>query len=237
VKVACVLVDDSGMAFDSEEQWRTVEIDRSLVGGRAGGTALDRAHELRREAPLRAIAARLTGTHTDERAWSKGASGERWASWWLNRLPDGWYVFDDVPIGTRGANIDHVVIGPAGVLTVNTKHLSGKVWVGPRSFLHNGHRTDYLPKAAREAERAARHLSAAVGRPVAVKGCIAVFADEITIKQQPVDVLAATPRGVKRWLLEQAPTLTPREVIDIAAAAAKPETWCERRSSRRPPGR
>jgi hypothetical protein len=146
---------------------------------------------------------------------------------WLNSLPDEWSVFNDIPVGERGANIDHLVVGPGGVFTVNAKNLSGKVWVGPKTFMVNGHHTDYLPKAANEAKRASRMLSAVLGHPVAVRGSLAVFADEITIKHQPEDVLVASPRSVKDWLLEQPDVLATHEVIEIAGAANKPSTWHE----------
>jgi hypothetical protein len=118
-----------------------------------------------------------------------------------------------------------MVVGPAGVFTVNTKNVSGKVWLAPRTLLVNGRKTDWLPKAAREAARASRLLSAPLGRTVPVMGVLAVFADDWTIKNRPTDVHVGTPRGVKRWLADQAPILTQRDVIEIAAAIAKPSTW------------
>jgi hypothetical protein len=54
------------------------------------------------------------------------------------------------------------------VFTINTKNLTGKVWVGPRTVLHNGHRTDYLPRAAAEARRASKLLTAALGRRIEI---------------------------------------------------------------------
>lgn len=92
---------------------------------------------------------------------AKGRQGEAFVGWLLGRLPDGWSVFSDIEVGTGDANIDHLAIGPGGVVTVNTKNLGGKVWVAPRALLHNGRKTNYLPKAAREAERA----GALVGQP------------------------------------------------------------------------
>lgn len=70
----------------------------------------------------------------------------------LGRLPGGWYAFHDVSVGERGANIDHVIVGPGGVFTLNSRNPTGMIWVGPRSILHNGHRTDFLPKEARIAQ-------------------------------------------------------------------------------------
>lgn len=74
-----------------------VRIDETLVGRRAGGSAAERANELRAQRPVRSALDRFRGKKTDERAWRKGA---------------------------RGANIDHVVVGPAGVFTVNAKNVS-----------------------------------------------------------------------------------------------------------------
>lgn len=215
------------MGFDPNAQWAKVEIDETLVGRRPRGSAADKARELRDAAPVQTRLARLLGKHTDERAWRKGASGERVAAWWLGRLPEGWHLFNDIPVGERGANIDHVIVGPAGVFTVNAKNLTGKVWVGPRTLLHNGHRTDYLPKASAEARRASRMLSAAVGWPVEVRGALAIVADDWTIKQRPTDVYVGTPRGVRGWLQDQQACLALQDVIDIAGAAAKLATWHE----------
>jgi hypothetical protein len=202
-----------------------VRIDETLVGRKPGGSAADKARELEAAHPIRSLAARALGKRTDERAWRMGARGERVSRWLLGRLPSRWHVFHDIPVGERGANIDHVVVGPAGVFTVNTKNRKGKVWLAPGTLLVNGHKTDYLPKATREAARASKLLEAALGRPVSVKGVLSIIADNWTIKEKPSDVHVGSPRGVNRWLLDQPPTLSPREVNEIAAAVADPRTW------------
>ncbi len=181
-----------------------VRIDETLAGRKAGGSAGEKARELRRADPLGAVASRVLRVHTDERAWSKGARGERFVGWLLRRLPEGWYVIHDIPVGTGGANIDHLLVGPAGVFTVNTKNLKGEIWLAPKTLLVNGQRTDFLPKAAAEASRASRFLGAALARPVPVRPVLAIFADRWTVKEDPPDVLVDTPRGVMRWLLRQA---------------------------------
>lgn len=48
---------------------------------------------------------------------------------------------NDIPVGERGANIDHLVVD-VGIFTVNMKNLSGKVWVAPRTLLVNGRKAD-----------------------------------------------------------------------------------------------
>ena len=206
-----------------------VKIEETLVGRKAGRTAADKARKLRVADPLGALASRLLRSNTDERAWSKGAHGEMFVGWLLKRLPEGWHLFNDIPVGRRGANIDHLIVCPAGVFTLNTKNLRGKVRVSPRTLRVNGSRKDFLPKARAEAERAARLLGAALGRPVAVRGVLVIIADEFEIKELPEDVHVGSPRGVKRWLLDLPPALTSREVTEIAGVAHKPETWTERR--------
>jgi hypothetical protein len=208
-----------------------VEIKETLVGRKAGGSAADKARELRRDNPIGTLTSRLLGRKTDERAWSKGAHGEMFVGWLLKHLPENWHLFNDIPVGEHGANIDHLVVSPAGVFTMNTKNLSGKVHVAPHTFRVNGYRTNYLPKASAEADRASRLLGAVLGGAVIVQGVMVVIADEIDIRQQPSDVRVGSPRGVKRWLLGLPATLVTREVIEIAAVANKPDTWSKLRGA------
>jgi len=49
---------------------------------------------------------------------------------WLEKPQSPWAVWHDLPIGTRGANVDHLVVGPGGVFSVNTKKTHGRVWLG-----------------------------------------------------------------------------------------------------------
>jgi nuclease-like protein len=222
-------VDTQGVRREDEY---FVTMAETLVGRRAGTSAREKAHELRAADPFGTVRDRILRRHSDERAWSKGATGERLVGWLLDRLPDRWHVFNDIPVGNRGANIDHLVVGPAGVFTVNTKNLSGAVVVTPRTIRVNGVRKDYLPKAVAEARRAARLLSIAVGRPVEVVPVLAIIAPELQIRQPPSDVLVGRPRGVKHVLLSRPPVLFSDEVRAIQAAAAKPSTWRDASSPR-----
>jgi hypothetical protein len=194
-----------------DERWDRFE----TAGGR----------ELRRVQPIRSRVDRLLHYRTAERAWRRGAFGERVAGFWLDRLPDGWFVCHDVPVGARGANVDHLVIGPGGVFTVNTKNLTGAIRVNPRTLTNDGHRTSFLPKATAEARRAAELLSAAVGRAVDVRAVLAILADEWEIVKEPEDVFVRGPRGAKNLMLSQPETLSRRDVAELAAAAAEPSTW------------
>jgi hypothetical protein len=209
-----------------------VNVESSLAGRAAGASARAEAERLRQAAPWRSRLARVLRVQTEERRWRKGDEGERRVGTELRKLPkDRWFVFDDVPIGNRGANVDHLVIGPGGVFSLNTKNVRGKVWVAERVLLINGRRRDNLPKANREGERVSNLLSAAVGRPVFARPVLVVICDELMIKAPPLDVDVITRRALRRWLERHPQRLSPAEALVIASKAHLPGTWVTRPSS------
>ena len=66
----------------------------------------------------------------------RGARGEERVASVLAGLPDTYHVFNDFIAG--GDHVDHVVVGPAGVFSVETKSWQGKVEVVERHVLVNG---------------------------------------------------------------------------------------------------
>ncbi|MFJ4165567.1 nuclease-related domain-containing protein [Microbacterium sp. NPDC089698] len=163
----------------------------------------------------------------DAQSWYLGAIGELEVGRILDRLGPEWRTLHAVPVGKRGSDIDHVVIGPGGVFTINTKHHDGaKVWVGGHRILVNGQRTDHLRNADFEATRAAKILGAATHQTVDATPILAIVgAKSIQIKEKPprVEVLRAEAL-VRR--LEHAPRiLTPADVTMLDRVAVVPETW------------
>lgn len=65
------------------------------------------------------------------KAWDAGAAGERVVADKLSELvPRGWYVLHDVHWpGRPKANLDHVLVGPGGVVVVDAKNWTGEVRV------------------------------------------------------------------------------------------------------------
>ena len=209
-------------------QSSTAEVaTRDLAANVAGAAARAKRDEVNAQAPVRNLVARVLGVKTEERAWRIGAKGEEKVGTELAKLGDGWHVLHAVEVGQHGSDIDHVVVGPAGVFTLNTKrHPAGKVWVGERMVMVNGHRTDYLRNSRFESARAARLLSGACGRPVPVAAVIVfVDLDALTIKQMPSDVHVATRRELLRWLRSQPPVLDPGVVADVYRFARLDVTW------------
>jgi hypothetical protein len=63
----------------------------------------------------------------DYDSWAQGAEGEETVGKILEGLhEEGWCVIHDVSFG-RG-NIDHIVVGPGGIFTIETKSRASKVW-------------------------------------------------------------------------------------------------------------
>lgn len=55
-----------------------------------------------------------------ERALGVGHEGEVKVAEVLDRLPQGWFIINDITI--RGSQIDHLAIGPGGLFCIETKH-------------------------------------------------------------------------------------------------------------------
>lgn len=188
---------------------------------------------------LFAVAARVLDTNTQERRWRVGADGEEAIGSRLNKLAKhGWRVLHSVPVGQRGADIDHVLIGPGGVFTVNTKRHANKSVVARGDVIRvDGHRQPYVPRSRREAQRAANLLSQACGFSVEVKGVLVfltgtVFPD-LTIKQRPDDVYLMDRMDVPGAFKRTKHRLPAWTVDAIFEHARRPTTWTARETDAR----
>lgn len=179
---------------------------------------------------VRHFLARAFDVKTDERAWRIGADGEQAVAAQLAKLGPEWRVLHAIRVGDRGSDIDHLVIGPGGVLTVNAKHHpKASVWVGGDTFMVNGRRVPYIRNSRHEAKRAARLLTEQVGFPVTALGVIAVMGAHqgLKIKKQPEDgaVVIVQRRRISQYVRALPPRLTEREVAAVHEAARRSTTW------------
>lgn len=56
-----------------------------------------------------------------------GRLGERLVIQLLRELPDDYHLVNDVVLPSRRGNVDHVLIGPCGVLVIETKRWAGQI--------------------------------------------------------------------------------------------------------------
>lgn len=203
---------------------------RPLTDRCAAQAVMAEALSVQEGVPLRSWWGRLTGADplsAESRPWVRGAEGELWVGELLDRLGPEWTVLHSVPVGAGASDIDHVLVGPAGVFTLNTKHHAGQdVWLGEHLLMVAGQRTHHLRHARHEAARAAKRLGAAVGEPVHVTPVIVLVAPkELTVRQRPADVQVLTDQRLLRWLRRRRAVLTADQVARLEVAAVRPETW------------
>ena len=140
-----------------------------------------------------------------------------------------------LPIPDSDEQIDHLVIGPAGVFAIDSEEWDKRMpvrtsshrqlWHGPRNM------KDRLEHAHWEADQAAELLSAAMGSPVTVRAAMAVYGPKImwdVAEIRDVDTFSG-PR-LRKYLRREAKRrgshlLSPSEVerIDKAAHVAFPQ--------------
>jgi hypothetical protein len=203
---------------------------QDLALRRPGSAAREQAEQARAAAPVRSMLARILLVHTDERAWRLGAVGEVLVAGQLDKLmrrDPRWRCLHSVPVGDKGADIDHLVIGPGGVFTLNAKHHpDARIWVAGDTVMVNGVRQPYIRNSRHEALRASRLLGQACGFAVAVTGVVVpVRADDLRIKKPAADVLVMNRRRLSRWLRRRPDVLDGATVDAIFEQARRSTTW------------
>jgi Nuclease-related domain len=156
----------------------------------------------------------------DTVAWRRGAAGERRTARLLAPLERrGWAVLHDLAIAGTQANIDHLVIGPGGVVVIDSKQYRGRLQVDRDGMVWHGRRllVSALRTTLWEADRADEILGIAdlqVAAIVAVHGASvprgALRAEGVTVvpARRLPDLLGALPPvlGPERvaWLADRA---------------------------------
>jgi Nuclease-related domain len=159
-------------------------------------------------------------TSPDTAAWRRGAAGERRTARLLAPLErQGWAVLHNLAIPGSAANIDHLVIGPAGVLAIDSKHYRGQLRVDRDGMVWHGRHllVSALRTTLWEADQADEVLGIAdltVAAIVAVHGASvpggALRAEGVTVvpARRLPDLLQALPPvlGPERvaWLADRA---------------------------------
>jgi hypothetical protein len=156
----------------------------------------------------------------DTLAWRRGAAGERRTARLLAPLERrGWAVLHDLAIPGTPAIIDHLVIGPGGVIVVDSKRYRGRLRLDGYGMLWHGRHllVSALRKVLWQADQADEVLGVAdvqVAAVVAVHGASVpgglLQADGVTIvpARRVPDLLQALPPvlGPERvaWLADRA---------------------------------
>lgn len=163
----------------------------------------------------------------DATAWYTGAIGEQIVGSLLASLPPEWFVFHSVPVGRGEADVDHLLVGPGGVFTINTKHHAGKdVWVRHRALWVNGQSTHHIANAEGEARHVEKLLERAEFHEVAVTPMVVlVNPKSIQVKQHPDRVVVLNARQLVRYISKRRGVLTPGEIASLVDLFDSPTSW------------
>ena len=162
----------------------------------------------------------------EARSWFKGALGERSVAHALEELGPEYTILHAVPLGSGAGDIDHVVLGPTGIFSVNTKnHADRDVWVGGRSFIVDGHRQPHMSRSLSEGRRATDRLSAAAGVPILVQPLLVVEAARLRFGQKQPAVVTLRPEEVRSWMASLPRVHSSEAVRYLAMVAEERGTW------------
>ena len=173
------------------------------------------------------VVARLLRRPTEEDSWRRGRVGERRVGAELNRLRrHGWRVLHSLPLPGQ-VDIDHLLIGPGGVFTVNTKHHHKKaVWVGDDSVrIDHGKPAPYAGKSRAESRRVTRVLEHFCGFPVPVQPVLVfVGVSEQKVVASQVQVRVYRERQVSA-LAALSGVLSADQVEQVYSVARHRQAW------------
>lgn len=153
----------------------------------------------------------------------------------LDRLGPAWHIVD-WPRDSAQAYYEpdlsddragFLAIGPGGVYAVTVvDHGRTRVLIAGDVVQINGKRPAYIAEARRDAKRAAKAMSAAVGLNVPVQPVLAfVGSGVISVHGLPKDCLVATHRELDRLLIAGGARISPATAGKLSAVASNPATW------------
>jgi hypothetical protein len=152
----------------------------------------------------------------------------------LDRLGPAWHIVDWPRTDSLGHEHDpsddragFLAIGPGGVYAVTVAdHGRSRVLIAGDVVQINGKRPAYVAEARRDAKRASRAMSSAVGLTVPVSPVLAfVGSGVISVHGLPKDCLVATHKELDRLLIAGGARISPATAGKLSAVAQHPATW------------
>ncbi|MGI5212702.1 hypothetical protein [Plantactinospora sp. CA-290183] len=157
----------------------------------------------------------------------------------LDHLGPSWHVVDwprteltestmlDLDYQSRDERAGFLAIGPSGLFAVTVAdHGRSRVLIAGDVVQINGRRPSYVAEARRDAKRASRALSAAVGHTIPVAPVLTfVGSGVISVYGLPKDCLVATHRELDRLLVAGGNRISPATAEKLSRVAQAPSTW------------
>lgn len=187
----------------------------------------------------------LAGGTGADRNWRLGAEGERIVAALLSELTTArgalrrrprWRVLHSVPLGRGPTDIDHLLVGPPGVVTINTRHLrGGRLHVDGEHVVVDGISTEHVALSRREAARTAGALGAALraagqhalAEGLVVRPVIAVHGGVLDVERWPTGVTLTTSNTLVHALRTMPERIDAAAVDTVYTLARRSTTWRE----------
>jgi len=168
------------------------------------------------ESTRSAVENELERVQKQQRAWSAGAEGERQVASTLATLaPYGWTALHDVHWpGRPQANLDHVAIGPGGVVIIDAKNWTGEVALADGVLRQNGYRRDRELEGVAEACSAVTVLLAPQHR-TKVQAALCLVGQDQAPRPAGPGVTVVGRLQLCSWLVGLPAQLSPYDVADL----------------------
>lgn len=164
----------------------------------------------------------------DAESWYIGTLGEMRVGRLLEKLGPDWLVLHSVPFGSADTDIDHLIVGPRGIFTLNTKHHRGaSIWIVDSHMRVDNIPNQYLKASVGEAKRVAERLKRKTGLNHEVTPVLVMVApSKINDKRERSELLPAVVDDAQLvgWL-QQCPIASPEEIELVKLLAEEPDTW------------
>ncbi|MFC0004219.1 hypothetical protein [Micromonospora siamensis] len=153
----------------------------------------------------------------------------------LDHLGPAWHVIEWPRTDVPDVLLEHgqedragfLAIGPSGLFAVTiADHGRARVLVAGDVVQINGKRPPYVAEARRDAKRASKALSDAVGLTIPVTPVLTfVGSGVISVYGLPKDCLMATHRELDRLLVAGGSRISPATAEKLSRVAQSPATW------------
>ncbi|WP_062529715.1 nuclease-related domain-containing protein [Demequina rhizosphaerae] len=162
-------------------------------------------------------------------AFAKGAEGEEIVGSLLASLPgDEWHVLHSIPLESIG-DVDHLVIGPPGLVVINTKNHTGRrVVVGADGLRVDGVERDHLSQIGRQGRVVANHVRDVTHLSVPTVAVVAVVVSktaDLEVWSSPADVLAVASESLVETLASLEVRQTQTESDQLFEMLRRADAW------------
>lgn len=207
---------------------------RDLSLNKPGDSAREMARAKFREAPISNLAKRLMGRQTGgDWTWRQGVRGEQEVGRALYNATlrtRGWLVLHGITRNARGTDVDHLLIGPGGIFSINAKfHEGKKVWLSEHAIWVGGKATHHLRDARSEAKKVKEVLDAAYPSPREVTPVVVIAGSSSFSrgKKVPSDVVVRHVSEIGDWVAGMEEKIRPWEVEQLYGVARWERTWLQ----------